>query len=179
MSYGDLNPYAAPAETDAYRGYSNPHPPLATRVERFVGSLIDSCLTILVFFTVGIPLFFAIAYFGVEFDFDRPAFDFYGDLVAALFAAVFFIIINGYLLATKGQTVGKLVMKTQIVSEETDRILPLGRLLLLRYVTIWIASGLPVVGGFINLANALAIFRANHKCIHDDIAGTKVIKLLS
>jgi uncharacterized RDD family membrane protein YckC len=88
-----------------------------------------------------------------------------------------FILLNGYLLATRGQTIGKYFMKTQIVSND-DRLVPLGWLLLKRYMPLWVISQFPLVGPIFALANALAIFRAQRKCFHDDIADTKVIQII-
>ena len=45
-----------------------------------------------------------------------------------------------------------------------------------RTIPMWVLTSIPFLGPFIGLANALAIFRENCKCLHDDLAGTKVIK---
>jgi uncharacterized RDD family membrane protein YckC len=89
---------------------------------------------------------------------------------------VAYFVVHGYLLANYGQTVGKWFLNTQIV-DENNLLLPFGRLLCWRYIPIWFASMIPVIGVFLALANVLLIFRANRKCLHDEIAGTKVISL--
>ena len=55
--------------------------------------------------------------------------------------------------------------------------MPFGPLVLKRYVPLWVVANIPFIGGLFALADSLAIFRDTRKCIHDDIAGTKVIKL--
>ena len=44
-----------------------------------------------------------------------------------------------------------------------------------RNVSMQVLAMIPIVGNFIALIDALMIFRASRKCLHDDIAGTKVI----
>ncbi len=70
-------------------------------------------------------------------------------------------------------------MGVRIVSERTNQILPFGELILKRYVTVWVIQFIPVasVVTILNLINVLAIFRENKKCVHDELAGTKVIKV--
>jgi hypothetical protein len=36
---------------------------------------------------------------------------------------------------------------------------------------------IPFIGNFVNLADALFIFGEEHRCLHDHIAGTKVISV--
>lgn len=170
-----FNPYVSPRTVS-----ESPDPlgtpqavPLASRGDRFVGALIDSLL-------VGIPTFVVAALIGfvgyswVD-DVDGASF-WLINLLAWAAGCLVFVAIQGYLLANYGQTVGKRVVGTQIRSND-DRLLPLSELLLKRYLPLWILSALPHVGGVIGIINALAIFRSNHKCLHDDLAGTKVIKL--
>ena len=87
-----------------------------------------------------------------------------------------FLLINGYLLATQGRTVGKLVMKTRIVSRETGELVPFAPLVLKRYLWLWLLAMIPYIGGVVGLIDSVLIFRANHACLHDDFAGTRVIK---
>ena len=69
-------------------------------------------------------------------------------------------------------------MKTQIVSD-SGQPLNFGELYLKRYLVIQLLAILPFIGGLIGLIDTLLIFRSSRKCLHDDIAGTKVIKLHS
>ena len=88
---------------------------------------------------------------------------------------LFFIAVHGYLLATRGQTVGKLLLKIRIVRSDGSRA-SFARLAGLRYLTTSIITAIPVVGSFYGLADALFIFRASRKCLHDNIADTIVVK---
>lgn len=170
------NPYAAPSASSQLEAMSYAGTILATRGERFAGSLIDTFILLPIAFPLAFGVGMVAAMSGA--DTGSPLGRVTMSLVGGVISVVVFMGINGYLLANRGQTVGKMIMKTMIVSDATDQKLPLGRLLVLRYLPIWILSSLPYVGFLVSIANALAIFRENRKCLHDDIAGTKVIKLL-
>jgi len=90
-----------------------------------------------------------------------------------VFAA--YAILNSYLLWIRGQTIGKLLLKTQILSEQNE-LVPVVRVLLIRYLLILVISSLPGIGRLFAFANSLAIFRENHKCLHDEICKTKVVQ---
>ncbi len=96
-------------------------------------------------------------------------------VLMGLLGMVVFFVLNSYLLINKGQTIGKLALDTQIVSVENENLLPFGKLIGLRYVPLWVVSQVPFVGAIVGLANALFIFRSDKRCLHDLLAGTKVI----
>ncbi|MDD5195063.1 MAG: RDD family protein [Candidatus Omnitrophica bacterium] len=85
-----------------------------------------------------------------------------------------FLILNGYLLSKRGQTIGKVVVKTKIVDVKGS-IPNFGKLLIYRYLILGIVAQIPFVGGLVCLANALFIFGKERRCIHDYLAGTWVV----
>ena len=97
-------------------------------------------------------------------------------LVAA--CMIGFLAVNAYLLATRGQTVGKIVMKTRIVDYRSGNLVPIVPLFLKRYLLVWLLVQIPFFGGIFNFINTMSIFRAPKRCIHDEIAGTKVVTTL-
>jgi len=176
----DENPYASPPPTFESKpiGTVGGNHILASRWKRFGGSIIDGFVMGIVQFAIGIPVSLAIGL--TIFDFDPSTQEMIPmDLVETIFmwvVGVFtFLIVNGYLLAKRGQTVGKLAMQTQIVAEDGSGLKPFFPLLLSRYVSIWVVTSIPIIGGIIGLINALLIFRDTKKCLHDDFAGTQVI----
>jgi uncharacterized RDD family membrane protein YckC len=175
---GSLNPYAPPTASSAQG--SSPGPTaggLASRSERFVGAFIDTLIAIPITLALGMVMGAGLALIGL--DPEGGSFEFVLTILSPVATLGALIAINGYLLAKRGQTVGKTIVKTQIVSEESNQILPFGPLILKRYVPLYLVAAVPAVGSFVALGNYLAIFRSNRKCIHDEIAGTKVIKLPS
>jgi uncharacterized RDD family membrane protein YckC len=96
-------------------------------------------------------------------------------LQSAIIGISSFLLLNGYLLAKRGQTIGKVLVGTRIVSAETGELLPFGKLVGLRYIPLWIVGLIPGVGIALTILDSLFIFRDDRRCIHDLIAGTKVI----
>ncbi len=84
-----------------------------------------------------------------------------------------FLGLNGYLLFTRGQTVGKSVLKTRIVGLN-GALPPFSRVFLLRYLLPGLFSYLPIVG-FIPGIGILLIFGRDRRCLHDYLAGTRVV----
>jgi uncharacterized RDD family membrane protein YckC len=92
--------------------------------------------------------------------------------------------LNGHLLATRGQTVGKLLTKIQIVDAQSGGLLPFLRVYVYRYLwmlpLVFVVALIPgtVDDGLVNVVaiiDALFIFGAARRCLHDYIAGSKVV----
>ncbi|MGQ3054180.1 MAG: RDD family protein [Roseateles sp.] len=95
---------------------------------------------------------------------------------ALVLAAVLFLLVQGWPLVTRGQTLGKMLFKLRIVRSDGSRP-EAWRLLGLRYgVGLLMNVSLGVVMIY-SLIDSLLIFRASRKCLHDSIADTQVIKL--
>ncbi len=87
---------------------------------------------------------------------------------------VLFLVIHGYLLATRGQTVGKKLLKIRIVRSDGSQA-SFARLVGLRYLTTSILASIPFVGGIYGLVDSVLIFRESRRCLHDNIADTIVV----
>ena len=179
MTSVDPNPYASPSiaaeGTPTATGVvATIDFPLASRWRRFLGALIDAVIQLIIVLPLGAAIDAALVIAGV--DMTSLEESFLPSLFGFVLGCGVFVLVNGYLLATSGQTVGKYWLSTQIVSDE-GRLVPLWKLMALRYVPLWLISVIPGLGWIVSLADSLAIFRDSHKCFHDDIAGTKVIQL--
>lgn len=143
--------------------------PLASRLQRLGAAIVEN----MIFAAVAILVLLVAGSFGAV-DFDAVDEDsiFYVILAAA---GLVYLLINAYLLSTNGQTVGKYFFKIKIVGLD-GALVPVIKLAVLRYVPIWILSALPLIGGFIGLLDVLFIFREDRRCLHDLIAGTKVVR---
>ena len=160
----DDNPYAAP-EADVTVDTSGD---LASRGARLGGAILDGLIAMAVIWpTMYLAGIFDAAVSGTMSTGQSLA------IVVIGFGG--FLVLNGYLLAKHGQTIGKKIVGTRIVSVENNQILPFGKLLLLRYVPVWVVSYIPVIGAIAGLVNPLFIFREDRRCVHDLIAGTRVI----
>jgi uncharacterized RDD family membrane protein YckC len=88
---------------------------------------------------------------------------------------VLFIVLHSYLLATRGQTIGKALLKVRIVRSDGSRA-SFGRIVALRYLPTTVISLIPLIGGLYALVDSLLIFRESRRCLHDNIADTIVVK---
>lgn len=93
----------------------------------------------------------------------------------AVAALVAYGIVNGHLLAQRGQTVGKMAVGVRIVSGQTGRIVPLWNAFGLRYAAFQLAFQIPIAGTLFALADALFIFGERRRCLHDFVARTAVV----
>ena len=165
----DRNPYAPPqAEVrDA------PHPAdapgnLASRKLRFTGSIVDALASAV----IGVPVIVFSGYW------DRALageVSFGDTLLVTLGGMTLFLLLNGYLLATAGQTIGKRLVGTRIVNVSDERIPKFLTLVGARYGSTWLIGLIPGVGNLYGFVDALFVFRNDRRCLHDWIAGTKVI----
>ncbi|GJQ62020.1 MAG: hypothetical protein SCALA702_10730 [Melioribacteraceae bacterium] len=96
-------------------------------------------------------------------------------LMHLLFAQSLFLLLNGYFLYKYGQTIGKRLLKIKIVSVDNTRT-PFIRVYWLRYFLFALCSGVPVLGFFFSIFDPLLIFRKDRRCLHDILAGTKVVE---
>lgn len=93
----------------------------------------------------------------------------------AAFGFLMFCVLHGWLLAKRGQTVGKAVLKMRIVRRDGSPA-GLGRLLGLRYGVGFVVASIPAVGWLYGVVDALFIFNNERRCLHDLIADTIVVR---
>lgn len=161
------NPYSAPESDVDVEDFVEVE--LASRWMRLGGAIIDGIIVGVVFWI------FAYAYFWQKATTGQMSMA--ETLIFAGGAILVFLAINGFLLASSGQTVAKRLLGMRIVSVQDGKILPFGKLVALRYLPVYIAPYIPIAGQIFGLVNVLFIFGSEKRCIHDYIAGTKVIKV--
>jgi len=143
--------------------------PPASRGLRFVGALIDGFLVLAIAIPVVI-LYFAIAQPNMN---DDTA-GLQAQLVALL-ATMPINIIQWYLIATSGQSIGKKVVKTRIVDNDNGSNPGFVRAVILRSWVVSLISSVPCLGGIFGLVDILWIFGEEKRCLHDLMANTRVI----
>lgn len=88
---------------------------------------------------------------------------------------VLYLVLHGYLLVTRGQTIGKALCKIRIARPDGS-IAPIGRILGLRDAPLFVMSIWPLLGPAYWAIDCLFIFRASRRCLHDQIADTVVLQ---
>ena len=81
------------------------------------------------------------------------------------------------LLCLRSQSIGKMLLRIQIVNARDGQPGGPVRAFLLRGLPTWILKQIPLFGLLYWLADSFCIFREDQRCIHDLIAGTRVVKL--
>lgn len=145
---------------------------LAGRGARLGAAIIDTIILLVIL----MPLLFVGGYFTYVMEAAQRGEDVglgYA-LLSAVAGFVVFVLVQGWPLHTSGQTWGKRLLQIKIVDLE-GRKPSLGRLLGARYFPMQAVGSIPLIGGVLGLVNVLFIFRNDRRCVHDLIAGTRVV----
>lgn len=81
-----------------------------------------------------------------------------------------------YLVATGGQSVGKKLLRTKIVTMDGGEV-GFSRGVFMRSWLLYLITNIPLAGFILFVVNPLFIFGADRRCLHDKIAGTQVVSL--
>ena len=162
------NPYQPPQSDLIVEEHQDTR--LAPRGLRFWGAMLDGLL-------VGIPGG-ALGYTLGVYDHigANGAMPLHDHLLAIVIGITLFVVINGYLIYTRGQTVGKLVCRTRVVSADGTQVSG-NRYMFRRLAPMWVITQIPIIGSLLSLLDVALIFRKDHKCLHDHIAGTTVVRV--
>ncbi|OGT55674.1 MAG: hypothetical protein A3E01_17075 [Gammaproteobacteria bacterium RIFCSPHIGHO2_12_FULL_63_22] len=160
------NPYDAPNATVA--DIDDQQVQLAGRGMRLVGSLIDTVLMLVIL----VPAMFAGGYISSIMSGVEPSF--VNQMQWGLIGFIIFLVVQGFPLYSSGQTWGKKALGIKIVDMQGNKP-EFGKLIGLRYLTTWVIGLVPVLGTIYQFVNVLFIFGNDRRCIHDKIAGTRVV----
>jgi uncharacterized RDD family membrane protein YckC len=163
----EQNPYSAP-EALVVDHVVVGAPRLGGRGERFGAAIIDGLILVAIL----LPLMFASGYFSGLMQGVKPSFGM--QALWGLLGFAIMVAVQGYPLAQTGQTWGKKVLKLKIVDLAGNKP-EFAKLIGLRYATTQLIGLIPFVGGLYALVDVLFIFREDKRCIHDLIAGTRVV----
>lgn len=161
------NPYSPPSSqvSDAAEAAAGE---MASRKDRLLAAIVDAIILLVLV----MPLTWMLGFWELAHSGGTPSFGMTLGSLALGFGA--YVLVNGHLLARHGQTVGKRLLNIRIVSMQGET-LPLGKLLLARQLPVQVVSVVPGIGGLLAIIDVLFIFRQDRRCIHDQIAGTKVV----
>jgi len=97
-------------------------------------------------------------------------------LIFLLGGVLTYLVLNCYLLHRRGQTLGKAMMRIRIVDMHGEA-LPCWHIVLKRFLPYWAVLFIPVIGEFLFVLDVIPALLPKRRCIHDLIAGTKVIEV--
>ena len=171
------NPYAPPTATVAdVSDHAGTYTRLAERGTRLGAFIIDGLLMLVLFLLLA-PAMLAgmvLAGLGGTADATIPSIFVWVEVHPIVGLLVFFAV-NGYWLHTRGQSVGKRLLKIRIVRSTGERA-TLSRIIFARYLPTQAVGMVPVIGMLYPLIDILFIFGDSRQCLHDRIADTIVIK---
>lgn len=166
---GDYNPYAPPSPTSeiapsARDDDDEPMLILAERGTRWWARVVDN----LMLGVTSVPT--AIMFTGHTRDLSAA--------LALLILPFALLCYQWYLIATTGQSLAKRWMKIKIVRLDGS---PVGFVngVLLREWVLFGFQMIPIVGRIVGFADGVMIFGNDRRCLHDQIAGTKVVLVLA
>jgi uncharacterized RDD family membrane protein YckC len=179
MSSGDpVNPYAPPvAELSAPEAIADPTAELASLGQRLGGALFDSLMHLLAMVPIYLSgLFLQVARLGRQSG--NPFYMYTHTGRAGTVSALLVLALMGVqavLLTTRGQSIGKIVAGSRVVRTDGTRA-PFLNVFVVRHLLAWLIAFVPKVGPFISIADVVLVFGAQRRCLHDRVAGTKVVK---
>lgn len=141
---------------------------LAGRGTRLGAALIDVVILLVVMFVIGLVTPF-------RFYDPQGGGAIFTVVTSYILGMAIFLLVHGWLLATRGQTVGKKLLGIRIVRTDGSAA-PFGRAFGLRYALNGLIASVPLVGPVYAIVDALMIFRDSRQCLHDQIADTIVVK---
>ena len=141
---------------------------LARRGARLGAQILDGVLSLIIM----LPIAYLLGVFEYSANEQEPPYLL--TLISGVITIAIFVAINWKLLNQNAQTFGKFVLNLKIVNLDGSKP-SIQQLLLKRFSVYWGLNYVPVIGGLINLVNILFIFRNDRRCLHDHVAGTRVI----
>ena len=163
----DSNPYSAPSAAVADVTPAG-RQELAGRGLRLGGAIIDGLILLIIL----IPLMVVGGYFSGMMSGVQP--DAATKAMWGVLGFIIFVLVQGYPLSQSAQTWGKKLLKMKIVHLDGSQP-SFGTLLGKRYLPVQAIGLVPYLGGLFGLVNVLFIFGEERRCIHDLIAGTRVV----
>lgn len=163
------NPYQSPQAPLTAPGPADQE--LADRGVRLVAAIIDGIIMLILM----IPLMFFGGYINAVMEAAQAGQQTYGlQILWGIGGVILFFIVQYLPLSQSGQTWGKRVMKIKIVDLDGNQP-SLATLMGKRYLFSQGVGIIPCLGAIVVLVDVLMIFRDDRRCLHDQIAGTRVV----
>lgn len=176
---GDFAEFAPPVEPPPLIGPAIDDPTLAERWQRLVGAIADGALETLCWLPASMAMMEAMSDMIHDGVFDREEFIriFWSAMPLSLPYLGALVVVQAVLLSLRGQSIGNLLTRTKIVNVTDGETAHFVRAFLLRGCLARVFRQIPAFGGIFWIVDSCFIFRNDRRCLHDLIAGTKVVKV--
>ena len=150
---------------------------LGGKIERFAAYVIDSLVALLAILPLGIPFLLAINDFsnGSMESINSISIESNRNFTLGVFLIIIQFFIQGYLITTRGQSIGKIIMSLRIVNAIDGTNPGFFKAFLVRFILTQIITSIPTIGALYFIIDPLFIFRNDRRCIHDLMAKTIVV----
>ena len=176
-----VNQVEAPPIQSAVPGLHN----YASLGQRLLGKIIDGLIMIPLGLVIGVgyalispPKLVAVEKLSDVFLGGASVYGLGEALLLAVLGMAAYIGVQWAFWASTGQSIGKKVMKTQVVNLDGSQA-SVKTIAFKRYGIINLIANVPTFGPLVHFIGVLLIFRQNRNCLHDDIAKTRVIKFVA
>jgi uncharacterized RDD family membrane protein YckC len=173
---------AVPPVLPVAEAWPTPAQENASRWVRLPAAMIDGLLKALAYLPISVPLVRTVmteALSGQQRSFGEISQLTNGivleNLPRALPFLTLLVLVQLALLAWRGQSIGKFLLRLRIVRAADGAAPGAFRAFLLRGAVPFLIEQLPVGGFVFWVIDSCYIFRADHRCLHDLIAGTRVV----
>ncbi|HRH94557.1 MAG TPA: RDD family protein [Prosthecobacter sp.] len=165
-----FNPYAAP-RANVIIPTAGQDVTLASLGQRLGAVMLDGLIQVVVMLPLIIPAVMMDDKSGRE-----PSMGMIISMAVGGVGLLSILIYNLVLLGTRGQTLGKKIVGTRIAIYPGGEKPGFAKAFLVRSFVVAIIGAIPLLGPIFSLVDTFCVFRADHRCIHDMMAGTHVIE---
>ena len=172
-----LNPYAAPTDAGAPVAQNDVRVELATPGMRLAAQIVDALLVVAAGFFGALVGGFVCGFLGVLLHSPGGGTGSAGTVGTALgvISALSFYGYQCWLISGTGQSLGKRWCHVRIVLEN-GATPGFWKGVVVRSWALALPSAIPFFGSVVALVDSLMVFSEGHRCLHDRMAGTRVLK---
>jgi uncharacterized RDD family membrane protein YckC len=176
---GDFPEFAAAIEPPPIIGPAQEDSTLAERWRRLLGAIADGLLESLCWLPTSLALMQSTSELMEDGQLTPDALmeNFWSNFHLSLPYLAALLALQAVLLSLRGQSIGNMLVRTRIVRADDGEPAGFMRAFLLRGFLARAIRQIPLLGAIFWIVDSCFIFRDDKRCLHDLMAGTKVVKI--
>jgi uncharacterized RDD family membrane protein YckC len=176
---GDFPEFAAAIEPPPIIGPAQEDFTLAERWRRLLGAIADGLLESLCWLPTSLALMQSTSELMEDGQLTPDALmeNFWSNFHLSLPYLAALLALQAVLLSLRGQSIGNMLVRTRIVRADDGEPAGFMRAFLLRGFLARAIRQIPLLGAIFWIVDSCFIFRDDKRCLHDLMAGTKVVKV--